>query len=125
MGVSGSAPGSNDVLGMTSYSKDFHQGRVSGTETGCHVSGHFLETRNLLHDCSQTSGSSGASLYREEQGLGGKTAYYVAGVNSAGIYITESNYGQPVPFDNSRANVLVPAAHFLPKLKAIIAAEPR
>lgn len=46
-------------------------------------------------------------------------------VNAAGTYVNNlvSNYGTATEFKNESANIAVPAARFLPKLKAIIASQ--
>lgn len=52
-------PGGSGQLGMTAFSRYYKEGEVASVERDCHFRGIFASSGNLLHDCSQMSGSSG------------------------------------------------------------------
>jgi hypothetical protein len=115
---------SDAELSVVAYSKDFRGGKVASLERGCHFRGEFEPSGGtmLLHDCSQTGGSSGAALYGRGVDARGKTVYRVVAINVAGIAAGgTSNYGDPIPFGQDQANLAVPATQFLGLLQAIIA----
>ncbi len=102
----------HDVITNVGYASNFKLGKTAGIHAGCKVTERRATT--FLHDCDNGRGASGGPIFI----MKGKEAYLV------GIAVAEYREDGDKSlildeYDRKHANIAVPAANFVGKLKGL------
>lgn len=104
--------GQYDTITNVGYATNFRSGNTAGVHTGCKVTER--QTKTFLHDCDNGRGASGGPIFI----MKGSNAY-VVGISVA-EYRDDGDTSLIVDkYDRKHANIAVPAANFIEKLKEL------